>query len=50
MKVKDEQIMSLRHEVKVLEQRLKARLSEMSHQKTAITVTAEEGRAKVESH
>ena len=30
MKVKDEQILSLTHEIKILDQRLKVKLSEMS--------------------
>ena len=33
MKVKDEQILSLTHEIKILDQRLKVKLSEMSQQK-----------------
>ena len=31
MKVKEEQVLSLEHEVKILDQRLKTKLSEMSH-------------------
>ena len=42
--------MNLRHEIKIFEQRLKVRISEMSHQKSAISATFEEGRVKQESH
>ena len=39
LKVKDEQILSLHHEVKILENRLKTQLSEMSLQKHSIAST-----------
>lgn len=44
MKVKDEQILSLKHEVKILENRLKTKLTEMCQQKNAISATHEEGK------
>ena len=31
MKMKEEQVLSLEHEVKIMDQRLKTKLSEMSH-------------------
>ena len=50
MKVKDDQILSLKHEVKILDNRLKSKLSEMSQQQNAITATHEEGQKQQESH
>lgn len=49
-KVKDEQILSLKHEVKILENRLKSKLTEMSHQKSTISATNEHGKKQQESH
>ena len=50
LKVKDEQILSLRHEHKILENRLKTKADEMSHQKQSLAVSFEAGKKKQESH
>ena len=49
MKVKEEQIFSLRHEVKILENRLKTKASEISEQKHSIAASFEEGKKNQES-
>ena len=44
LKGKDETIFSLKHEIKILEHRIKTKVQEMSQQKKAIQATNEEGR------
>ena len=50
VKARDEQILSLKHELKILDNKLKTKLSEMSQQKQTLSASHEEGKKVQESH